>query len=60
MYIISVFKGVVEEERCILRNKKYTAIYLHLKARVCHDVLLVKDERVNLRAFGNLICSELS
>jgi hypothetical protein len=32
--MISVFEGVVEEERCILRNKKYTAIYLHLKARV--------------------------
>ncbi len=41
--LISVFGGVVEEERCILRNKKKTDIYLHLKARVCH-VLLVKDE----------------
>ncbi len=46
--MISVFEGVVEEERCILRNKKYTAIYLHLKARVYH-VLLVKDGRVDLR-----------
>ncbi len=46
--MISVFEGVVEEERCILRNKKYTAIYLNLKARVCH-VFLVKDGRVDLR-----------
>ncbi len=42
VYDLTVFEGVVEEERCILRNKKKTAIYLHLKARVCH-VLLVKD-----------------
>jgi hypothetical protein len=46
--MISVLEGVVEEERCILRNKEYTAIHLHLKARVCH-VLLVKDGRVDLR-----------
>jgi hypothetical protein len=39
--MISVFEGVVEEES-IFRTKKYTTIYLHLKARVCH-VLLVKD-----------------
>ncbi len=48
MYRISGFEGGVEEERCILRNKKKAAIYLHLKARVCH-VLLVKDGRMGLR-----------
>jgi hypothetical protein len=42
VYRISGIDGGVEEERCILRNKKKTAIYLHLKAPVCH-VLLVKD-----------------
>ncbi len=47
--MISVFEGVVEEERCILRNKKKTAIYLQLKVGVCH-VLLVKDElKINSR-----------
>ncbi len=37
----------VEEERSISQNKKKTA-NLHLKARMCH-VLLVKDGRAGLR-----------
>ncbi len=48
VYSISGFEGGVEEERCILRNIKNAAIYLHLKAGVCH-VLLEKDGRVGLR-----------
>ncbi len=42
VYRISGFEAGVEEDRYILRNEKKTDFYLHLKARVCH-VLLVND-----------------
>jgi hypothetical protein len=36
VYRSSGLEGGVEEERSISQNKKKTAIYLHLKSRVCH------------------------